>query len=71
MSTKIDGAGTQQVEVLRIPNCDLCKQRGDIKPAAYDAATKMGPWAYLCEEDYQEVGLGLGTGVGQRLVATT
>ena len=36
--------------------------------AQYDAATKFGPWAYLCEICFEEYTTGqLGTGFGQRL----
>lgn len=54
---------TTRVKVA--PKCDLCDM-----PAKYDAKTKDGPWAYMCEEHYQshrafDV---LGTGKGQRLV---
>lgn len=38
------------------------------QPARYDAKTRHGPWAYLCEADYAEFGIGLGTGRGQELV---
>ncbi len=34
--------------------------------AHYDAKTKMGPWANMCEACFQEVGIGLGTGLGQK-----
>jgi hypothetical protein len=52
-----------EVEVEVLPRCELCTE-----PAHYDAATKIGPWAYLCEEHYSVHGVGLGTGKGQRLV---
>ncbi len=58
-----------QVKVAVLPNCDLCSARGDKRPAEYDAKTQMGPWAYLCELHFAQVGPGqLGTGYGQRLV---
>jgi hypothetical protein len=31
-------------------DCDLHKQQGETVPATYDAKTKRGPWAYLCDE---------------------
>lgn len=31
-------------------NCDLHKLKGEEVPATYDAKTKAGPWAYLCDE---------------------
>lgn len=45
--------------------------RCDIQPcdelASYDAKTKNGCWAYMCEKHFEEFGIGLGTGKGQRL----
>ena len=52
----------------RIPWCDICDSRGDKTPAAYDGRTRMGPWANMCEECFEEYGVGLGLGRGQRLV---
>jgi len=55
-------AGTE-VYVEKLPKCDFCEE-----PALYDAKTRMGPWAYMCEEHFKQHGLGrLGTGFGQRL----
>lgn len=30
--------------------CDFCK-----KPAVYDAQSKLGPWAYMCEEHFERL----------------
>lgn len=54
-----------EVEVTRLPECDLC---ADGTPAQYDAKTRMGPWGNLCERHFQRDGIGLGLGKGQRLV---
>lgn len=48
-----------------LPNCDFCLPRK--VPALYDAATKMGPWANLCQRHFEQYALGLGLGRGQRL----
>lgn len=57
-----------EVRVTAIPNCDICKHTWNaITPAAYDGATRMGPWANMCEDCFQCHGVGLGTGRGQRL----
>lgn len=48
--------------VEKLPKCDFCP-----KEAAYDARTKMGPWAYMCEECFKKYGVGLGVGRGQKL----
>lgn len=57
-----------EVTVQELPNCDVCLQRGVQKEAHYDAATRFGPWAYLCNEHFAAYAFGLGTGRGQRLV---
>lgn len=49
----------------RLPACDLC---GHGTKATYDAKTKQGPWGFLCKPCFDEHGVGLGTGKGQRLV---
>lgn len=48
----------------RLPNCDICHARACV----YDGKTKHGPWAYMCEPCYTKNGMGLGLGLGQRLV---
>lgn len=53
-----------EVVVDKLPNCDICK----CQPASYDAKTKDGPWGNLCEDDFKKHGVGLGLGLGQRLV---
>lgn len=32
--------------------CDFCD-----KPAYVDGATKMGPWAYMCQEHFEQNGI--------------
>lgn len=59
------------VEMSRIPSCNLADMGGhpnEVRPAFADGATKMGPWAYMCESCFAQYGLGLGTGVGQKLI---
>jgi len=51
-----------------IPNCDLCREQGKAVKAIYDAKTIHGWWAYLCEEHFNKLGIGLGLGKGQKLV---
>lgn len=55
--------GATSVTVRSLPACAVCGQT-----ARYDARTKQGPWAYLCEGHYRAFGIGLGPGRGQRLV---
>lgn len=58
-----------EVAVPELPPCDFCKIDDDkIIPAEYDGKTVMGPWAYMCGAHYSKYGMGLGTGVGQRLI---
>lgn len=59
-----------EVEVSKLPDCDVCKiNAGKATPAAYDARTHFGQWGYLCEEHFGTHTSGkLGTGIGQRLI---
>ena len=65
------------------PACDLCVERmvsrgmtreaaedysRRHRPAAIDGRTTMGPWAFMCIDDYDRYGVGLGMGKGQRLL---
>jgi len=52
-----------QAQVASLPACDICGAR-----ARYDAKTWRGPWAFLCSQHFVEHGIGLGLGLGQRLV---
>lgn len=54
-----------ETTVSMIPNCDFC-----FNPASYDGKTKMGPWANMCEDCFKKYGVGLGTGKGQKFIAT-
>jgi len=54
---------SNQVEVVVLPNCDFCGQ-----VANYDAKTKLRAWANMCQICFDDLGVGLGTGLGQRLV---
>jgi len=57
-----------QVEVTKIPPCDVCRQNEIERDAKYDARTLYGSWAFLCQEHFDSIGPGrLGTGYGQRL----
>ena len=54
---------SNQVEVVNLPNCDFCGEVAD-----YDARTKVGAWANMCQTCFTSFGVGLGLGLGQRLV---
>lgn len=49
--------------VTYLPDCDLCGLT-----AEYDAKTIDGPWASLCLGHFGALGIGLGAGLGQRLI---
>lgn len=63
-----------EVNVDTLPDCDFCKHEasrsgeGTVNKAAYDAASGMGPWAFMCEKHFARYGVGLGVGRGQRLI---
>lgn len=52
------------------PDCSICADGAVYKqtPAAYDAKTWLGPWAYLCRSCFVSFGTGLGEGKGQRII---
>lgn len=58
----------EAVVVTEVKKCDFCMERGQITEASYDAKTFMGPWANMCEMDFNEFGVGLGLGRGQKLL---
>lgn len=31
-------------------DCDICALSGEVVPATYDAALKLGMWGYVCDE---------------------
>jgi hypothetical protein len=52
------------VKVKSFPKCDFCPEE-----ARYDGMTKIdGHWAYMCESCFSLWGVGLGLGMGQKLV---
>lgn len=58
--------GRKTVRVSSTKYCDFC-----LRKAMYDGKTRFGPWAYMCQMCFQDNGVGLGTGQGQRLIVTT
>jgi len=57
--------------VSKLPECDIHKYLQNVSgvPANYDGRNKLSSsWAYMCTECYDKYGIGLGTGIGQRLV---
>lgn len=47
--------------------CDICDTR--CHSIFYDAKMKQGPWANMCSFCFQFLGVGLGTGRGQKYVS--
>ena len=47
--------------------CDFCKMRGIDRIATVDGKTQAGPWAGMCDVHFEQHGVGLGVGKGQRL----
>lgn len=56
-----------EVRVSELPECDFCRTFGQTRLAAVDGKTNRGPWANMCDKHFKLYGLGLGTGLGQRL----
>lgn len=56
------------VIVPEYPHCDLCHERGIEREAHFDGKTTFGSWAFMCSVHYMAYGVGLGTGLGQRLI---
>jgi len=55
--------------VEELPPCDFCKQDGIDREAGYDGKLNFGTsWANMCQEHFDLYGVGLGLGVGQKLV---
>lgn len=60
-----------EVRVRTLPTCQTHEQvfPGEVAPkAAVDGATIYGPWANMCDGCHGSIGVGLGTGRGQRLL---
>jgi hypothetical protein len=56
-----------EVEVTKLPKCDFCADLYIVNQAEYDGKTSTGPWANMCTFHFEVHGVGLGTGLGQRL----
>jgi hypothetical protein len=48
--------------------CDVCKN--ELKEVFFDAKTKFGPWANMCNDCFNEFGVGIGIGKGQKYQVT-
>lgn len=45
--------------------CDIC-HGPFVEDIMFDAATYQGPWANMCMHCFNQIGRGLGTGLGQQ-----
>jgi hypothetical protein len=54
-------------KIPKIPKCDICLSDGRDGPAVYEAKTVYGPWAFLCQKCFDEVGISLEMGLGRKL----
>lgn len=68
-------ADPSEAYVTEVPlgkHCDFHWMRARTAvPAMFDGRTRMGPWANMCEPCFIVDGVGLGLGIGQRLVTAT
>lgn len=61
----------KEVEVAELPMCDICEASMIKKEAQYDCLLKQGVWANTCDEHFEQFGVGLGLGKGQKLIKQT
>lgn len=61
-------APKKRVEWMGDTTCNIC--RAAVPPVLVDGKTKMGPWAVMCGPCHGQVGVGLGTGRGQKYELT-
>lgn len=57
-------SGHEAVEIGEAKHCDFHPHL----TAVVDGKTIFGPWANMCDECFEHVGVGLGLGRGQRLI---
>jgi hypothetical protein len=60
--------GSHEVVMEELPDCDFHEPGSEVE-AKFDARTRRGPWAFMCQQHFEEYGNGrLGNGRGQRLI---
>jgi hypothetical protein len=64
---RINAKNNRVAYVKELPQCDYCKEAGEVVNAEYDAKTKYGYWANVCKKHFNLHCIGLGLGVGQKL----
>jgi hypothetical protein len=55
------------LKVRKSPKCDICLSNGCEEDAVYEAQTIFGPWAFLCQKCFDEVGISLELGLGRKI----
>lgn len=61
----------EAVTVSVLPSCDICVHVYRVQVperALFDGKTNGGPWANMCGPHFNVWGIGLGLGLGQRLL---
>jgi len=57
---------TKQVTYINPPKvCDVC-HKPFTENIMFDGKTVYGPWANMCMSCFNDIGVGLGTGLGQQ-----
>lgn len=56
-----------EVRVNYLPNCGFCHKENKETLASYDGRTIFGAWANMCQKHFEQYGVGLGLGSGQKL----
>ncbi len=46
--------------------CDMCRKKFKTDDVFIDGKTQGGPWADMCEDCFEQHGIGLGLGKGQK-----
>jgi hypothetical protein len=59
------------VRMTVLPDCQFCAEGNVKRLAKYDAKTKFGPWAYVCESHFNRLCIGIGVGYGQLLIKSS
>lgn len=57
-----------KIEKDEVRLCDFCEAKDLNIDAHFDAKTQMGYWADMCHRCFNNYGIGLGLGKGQKLI---
>jgi hypothetical protein len=56
--------GTTGKTISHTGTCDVCRSKNNTR--LVDGKTSIGPWAWMCPECFDKMGVGLGIGKGQQ-----